>query len=927
MGTGGIGFTIGSSKTTHDLREQGTTQSQSFSTVGSTGGNVSISAGKQLHVSGADLIAQRDISLTGDSVVIDPGQDKRTRDETFKQKSSGLTLALSGAAGSAINSAVQTAKDAKGESDSRLATLQATKAALSGVQAAQGVAVAQATGEPNNGFGVSISLTSQQSRSEQHAVSDTVAGSTLNAGGNLAITATGSDILIRGSQLKAAGDTALSAANDIVLSGAANTQQTTGKNSSSGGGVGVGIGGGTSGYGISVFASVNGAKGNEKGDGTAWTETTVDSGGTVSLVSGRDTILNGAQVSGDRITADTGRDLWLSSHQDSNDYKSKQTSVAAGGSFTFGSMTGSGYISANQDKMKSTFDSVQEQTGLFAGDGGFDVTVGRHTQLDGAVIASTATADKNSLDTGTLGFSDLHNEADYKVSHTGVSLSGSGSFGDTFKGNLPGGMIAAAGSSGHAEGTTQAAVAEGSITVRDKASQQQDLANLSRDTVNANDSISPIFDKEKEQNRLKAVGLISDIGSQAADIARTQGDIYALDAAKKALGPLKANATEKERQDYVAALRNSPAYQEEMKSFGTGSNLQRGIQAATAALQGLAGGNVAGALAGASAPELAHLIKSTEDDPVVNTLAHAILGGAVAVLQGNNAAAGAMGAAAGELAAKAIMAAMYPGKSASDLNESEKQTISTLASISAGMAGGLVGDSTASAGAGAQAGKNAVENNLMGGSEDAQAAWIRQHGLDMASCSDDPDGAACQKAKNERDAVGLALATGGVALLPGGAQVMWGLGAGANAGVSYWADGTIDPANAAIAGWVNVFSMGNQLVGTVAWNAAGGALGNWIDDKDPLTGAVINGVGSGIGYGIGNGIKWGVNAGANWWKGGWDPKFNPELQKYTEIKGDFGISKEVTPSNIPGSFGDISASYSSEYGGKKLEPIIEDKLK
>jgi filamentous hemagglutinin len=927
MGTGGIGFTIGSSKTTHDLREQGTTQSQSFSTVGSTGGNVSISAGKQLHVSGADLIAQRDISLTGDSVVIDPGQDKRTRDETFKQKSSGLTLALSGAAGSAINSAVQTAKDAKGESDSRLATLQATKAALSGVQAAQGVAVAQATGEPNNGFGVSISLTSQQSRSEQHAVSDTVAGSTLNAGGNLAITATGSDILIRGSQLKAAGDTALSAANDIVLSGAANTQQTTGKNSSSGGGVGVSIGGGTSGYGISVFANANGAKGNEKGDGTAWTETTVDSGGTVSLVSGRDTILNGAQVSGDRITADTGRDLWLSSHQDSNDYKSKQTSVAAGGSFTFGSMTGSGYISANQDKMKSTFDSVQEQTGLFAGDGGFDVTVGRHTQLDGAVIASTATADKNSLDTGTLGFSDLHNEADYKVSHTGVSLSGSGSFGDTFKGNLPGGMIAAAGSSGHAEGTTQAAVAEGSITVRDKASQQQDLANLSRDTVNANDSISPIFDKEKEQNRLKAVGLISDIGSQAADIARTQGDIYALDAAKKALGPLKANATEKERQDYVAALRNSPAYQEEMKSFGTGSNLQRGIQAATAALQGLAGGNVAGALAGASAPELAHLIKSTEDDPVVNTLAHAILGGAVAVLQGNNAAAGAMGAAAGELAAKAIMAAMYPGKSASDLNESEKQTISTLASISAGMAGGLVGDSTASAGAGAQAGKNAVENNLMGGSEDAQAAWIRQHGLDMASCSDDPDGAACQKAKNERDAVGLALATGGVALLPGGAQVMWGLGAGANAGVSYWADGTIDPANAAIAGWVNVFSMGNQLVGTVAWNAAGGALGNWIDDKDPLTGAVINGVGSGIGYGIGNGIKWGVNAGANWWKGGWDPKFNPELQKYTEIKGDFGISKEVTPSNIPGSFGDISASYSSEYGGKKLEPIIEDKLK
>ncbi len=206
----------------------------------------------------------------------------------------------------------------------------------------------------------------------------------------------------------------------------------------------------------------------------------------------------------------------------------------------------------------------------------------------------------------------------------------------------------------------------------------------------------------------------------------------------------------------------------------------------------------------------------------------------------------------------------------------------------------------------------------MGGSEDAQAAWIRQHGIDMATCSDNPSGAACQKAMNERDAVGLALATGTVALLPGSAQAM-GLGAGANAGIGYLADGTIDPANAVIAGWVNVFSMGNGLVGTVGWNAAGGAFGNWIDDKDPLSGAVTNGVGSGLGYGIGKGISWGANAGANWWKGGWDPKFNPTLQKYTEVKGDFGISKEMTPSNFPSSIGDIGGSITSELGGKYTE--------
>ncbi|WP_229023789.1 polymorphic toxin type 25 domain-containing protein, partial [Escherichia coli] len=393
---------------------------------------------------------------------------------------------------------------------------------------------------------------------------------------------------------------------------------------------------------------------------------------------------------------------------------SKQTSVAAGGSFTFGSMTGSGYIAASRDKMKSRFDSVAEQTGMFAGDGGFDITVGRHTQLDGAVIASTATPDKNHLDTGTLGFSDLHNEADYKVSHSGISLSGGGSFGDKFQGNMPGGMISAGGHSGHAEGTTQAAVAEGTITIRDRDNQKQNLANLSRDPAHANDSISPIFDKEKEQRRLQTVGLISDIGSQVADIARTQGELNALKAAKEATGEtLPANATEKQRQEYLAKLRDTQAYRNEMAKYGTGSEIQRGIQAATAALQGLAGGNLAGALAGASAPELAHLLKSTEKDPAVNAIAHAILGGAVAAMQGNNVAAGAAGAATGELAARAITGMLYPGVKQSDLSEEQKQTISTLATVSAGLACGLTGNSTASAAVGAQSGKNAVENNSL----------------------------------------------------------------------------------------------------------------------------------------------------------------------------------------------------------------------
>lgn len=82
-------------------------------------------------------MAGKDLALTGDSVTIDPGYDQRTRKETFEQKQSGLSVALSGAVGGALNTAVSSAQQARKEGDGRLNALQNTKAALSGVQAAQ----------------------------------------------------------------------------------------------------------------------------------------------------------------------------------------------------------------------------------------------------------------------------------------------------------------------------------------------------------------------------------------------------------------------------------------------------------------------------------------------------------------------------------------------------------------------------------------------------------------------------------------------------------------------------------------------------------------------------------------------------------------------------------------------------------------------
>ncbi|HFL4335736.1 TPA: polymorphic toxin type 25 domain-containing protein, partial [Escherichia coli] len=116
-------------------------------------------------------------------------------------------------------------------------------------------------------------------------------------------------------------------------------------------------------------------------------------------------------------------------------------------------------------------------------------------------------------------------------------------------------------------------------------------------------------------------------------------------------------------------------------------------------------------VAGGTAPYIAEIIKQTTPDGAGRVAAHAVVNAALAVAQGNNALAGAAGAATGEVVGM-IATQMY-GKPVSELSETEKQTVSTLATVAAGLAGGLVGDSGASAVAGAQSGKTTVENNAL----------------------------------------------------------------------------------------------------------------------------------------------------------------------------------------------------------------------
>ena len=317
-------------------------------------------------------------------------------------------------------------------------------------------------------------------------------------------------------------------------------------------------------------------------------------------------------------------------------------------------------------------------------------------------------------------------------------------------------LLAGAGSKGHAEGTTQSAVSDGTIVVRDQANQQQNLGDLSRDTEHANDSISPIFNKEKEQKRLQTAQMIGEIGVQVGDIARTQGAIIATREANNKMSSLSDSDLAKAKSDWEKANPGKTAGDDEIAKqawqnnydaafsatkLGTGSAVQQGIQAVTAAVQGLAGNNIGQAISGASAPYLAEQIhKYTSGNPEAQAMAHAVVGAIASYASGHDALAGAAGAVSGELMAKLIMGQLYPGKTVDSLSETEKQTISALSTLASGLVGATAGGDTAEAVNAAQLGKNSVENNSLSSTQaltfDKELSDCRKSGGDCQAVID-----------------------------------------------------------------------------------------------------------------------------------------------------------------------------------------------
>jgi filamentous hemagglutinin len=363
--------------------------------------------------------------------------------------------------------------------------VQALAAATAGLAAYNGAQALATSASTGGGVSVSATYGSSQSHSESSEASSTLSGSQVRAGGDLTIVATGggtaSDLTVIGSSLAAGHNLTLAADHAILLESGQNTDTSSSQSSSSGWGVGAAATYGSKGIAVGFTANASKSRGTGNGSDLSNVDTTVTAGNLLSLSSGGDTSLLGALLSGQQVVAAVGGDLTLASRQDTSTYHSDNQSL--GGSLTVGAGV-AGSVNYSKEKIASNYASVTEQTGIHAGDGGFQISVQGNTGLQGAVITSSDAAvanNKNTLSTGTLTVSDLQNHSDYNATSVSLSAGGGKSMGSAATGSgvhlaavqtgVSGGAMAMS-ASGSDSSTTLSGISGGALTIGNGAKQQ-----------------------------------------------------------------------------------------------------------------------------------------------------------------------------------------------------------------------------------------------------------------------------------------------------------------------------------------------------------------------------------------------------------------------------------------------------------------------
>ena len=296
---------------------------------------------------------------------------------------------------------------------------------------------------------------------------------------------------------------------NVTASETTNKLEQNSKSSSASVGVGFDI---VTGQVSSVTISGSKSKGEVDANSTSYNESTVKADKNLDFTSGKDTNIKGGKLSGEKVTGNVGGDLNIESKQDKNSYEEKNSSAGFCIGMSVGDKDSANKIgifgSVGKSDADSKYESVTDQSGIYAGKEGFDINVGENTDLKGGIISSEAEKDKNKISTGTLTYEDIQNKADYKAGSIGINVDTSKNAKKKDAGVTPNIGV---GAKDNAESVTKATVSEGEIEIRDKENQKQDLAELNRDTKNSLNKLGEIFDKTKVQEKQEFAGMFQEI--------------------------------------------------------------------------------------------------------------------------------------------------------------------------------------------------------------------------------------------------------------------------------------------------------------------------------------------------------------------------------------------------------------------------------
>ena len=430
----GIGIGIGANLVTD--KNGSTTVSSIGALIGSTGGSVFINAGTSVNAQGSIVESLAgNVTVTAPTIEMAAGVNTSTSYAYHSATFIGINISFTAGANNPLGQVQTGATYLNAADKTKDPQAKLLYEAAAGIQAAQGALnVYKAMSAPGGltgamssfdiKFGVGMSVSTQESGATVQQAS----GGQILAAGNLGLYATAGDLKLTGANVSAYNVT-LSAQRDLVIQSLALTDTSYSKSSSWSAFAGLdanvsyGADGFSAKWGINVSASDTTTQ--SKSIAVNHAQTTVSGANWVTLASGRDTNLYGAEVSGGGITAQVARNLNIVSDQDTETQTASLTSWSF--SATIGLYGSPSSLSASYAKGDAygNYASVTTTSGLFAGSSGYAVTVGGTTTLTAAALGSTASASQNSLTTGALVTQNLTNSMNWKASYWGFSFSAS----------------------------------------------------------------------------------------------------------------------------------------------------------------------------------------------------------------------------------------------------------------------------------------------------------------------------------------------------------------------------------------------------------------------------------------------------------------------------------------------------------------------